>query len=108
VSRLSDDRRNGEPLSPSPSPPSPSPSPPSLVRRYGAAFGRFWWEFLVGDTPELLIGGVFVVGLMALFAHHGVARAVTVALMPVLVIALLVASVGRAQRAGRAPRSPKS
>jgi hypothetical protein len=93
---LSDDRRNGEPPS------------PSLVRRYGAAFGRFWWEFLVGDTPELLIGGVLVVGLVALFAHHGVARAVTVALMPILVIALLVASVRRAQRAVGAPRPPKS
>ena len=62
-------------------------SPP--VRRYLVAFGHFWWEFLVGDTPELLVGVVLAVGLVALFAHHGVARAVTVASLPVLVVLML-------------------
>ncbi len=69
------------------------------VRRYVVAFGHFWWEFLVGDTPELLVGAVLAVVVVALFAHHGVARAVTVASLPVLVIAMLGASVRRAQRA---------
>ncbi len=78
----------------------------SLVRRYGSAFGRFWWEFLVGDTPELLLGAAMVVVVGAVLAHQGVARPVVVAAMPVLVIALLGASVRRAQRAGRPPRRP--
>jgi hypothetical protein len=69
------------------------------LRRYVAAFGHFWWEFLVGDTPELLVGAVLAVVVVAFFAHHGVARAVTVASLPVLVIAMLGASVRRAQRA---------
>jgi len=91
VSKLSDVRR-------------PTERPDrSRIRRYGSAFGRFWWEFLVGDTPELLVGAVLAVGVVALLAHHGVGRAVTVTLMPVLVIALLGASVRRAQRAGRRP-----
>jgi hypothetical protein len=76
-----------------------------LARRYGTAFGRFWWEFLVGDTPELLIGAIVVVSVGALFAHHGVARVVTVGSMPVLVVALLATSVRRSQRAAR-PRPP--
>ena len=77
-------------------------SPP--VRRYLVAFGHFWWEFLVGDTPELLVGVVLAVGLVALFAHHGVARAVTVASLPVLVVLMLGASVRRAQRAAARSR----
>ncbi len=28
----------------------------SLLHRCLVAFGHFWWDFLVGDTPELLIG----------------------------------------------------
>ena len=81
---------------------------PSLARRYGTAFGRFWWEFLVGDTPELLIGAIVVVSVGAFFAHHGVARVVTVGSMPVLIVALLATSVRRAQRATRPPRPPQT
>ncbi len=77
------------------------------LRRYVSAFGRFWWEFLIGDTPELLVGAVVVVVVVALLAHNGAARFVTVGATPVLVIAMLGASVRRAQRAARAPRPPK-
>jgi hypothetical protein len=83
-----------------------SPSGPvttSVLRRYVSAFGHFWWEFLVGDTPELLVGAVLAVGIVALLAHQGVARAVTVGSLPVLVVAMLGASVRRAQRAARGP-----
>jgi hypothetical protein len=92
-----------------PSDPSPSgaKAPRSGVWRYVAAFGHFWWEFLVGDTPELLAGAVVVVAVGALLAHHGAARVLTVAAMPVLVIAVLGASVRRAQRAARTARPPK-
>lgn len=81
-------------------------STPAL-RRYVSAFGRFWLEFLIGDTPELLVGGVLAVVIVAVLAHQGVARAVTVASLPVLVVALLGASVRRAQRAAaRRPPPP--
>jgi len=80
---------------------------PSAVARYASAFGRFWWEFLVGDTPELLVGAVLAVVIVAVLAHHGVARSVTVASLPVLVIAVLGVSVRRARRATetRRPRA---
>ena len=73
-----------------------------------SAFGRFWWEFLVGDTPELLVGAAVVVVVGALLAHNGAARAVVIGAMPVLVIALLGASVRRAQRGARARQRPRT
>ena len=75
-------------------------------RRYVTAFGRFWWEFLVGDTPELLVGAVVAVGVVAALAHNGAARAVTVVALPVLVVALLGTSLRRAQRVARTRRPP--
>ena len=79
-----------------------------MVRRYGSAFGRFWWEFLVGDTPELLVGAALAVVVVALVAHNGAARVVTVGILPVLVIAMLGASVRRALRTARAARDPRA
>ena len=79
-------------------PPDGSDSPPASLRRWSSAFGRFCWEFLVGDTPELLVGAVVVVGGVALLAHNGVARTVTVILLPVLVVALLGASLWWSRR----------
>jgi hypothetical protein len=73
----------------------------SLARRSAVAFGRFWWEFLVGDTPELLIGAVLAVAIVAFLVHHGAARALTVALLPALVVVMLGVSVRRARRAAR-------
>ena len=84
--------------------PEEAPVPTRRVPRYVRAFGHFWWEFLVGDTPELLVGAVLAVIVVAVLAHHGVARAVTVGAMPVLVIVLLGTSVRRAQRSARTQR----
>ena len=72
----------------------PSDSRPETTapKRWIAAFGRFWWEFLVGDTPEILVGAVIVVVAAAIAAHNGAARAVTVIGLPVLVVGLLAAS----------------
>ena len=40
-----------------------------LFSRGARAFGKFWWEFLVGDTPELF-GATAVVVVMALLLRH--------------------------------------
>ncbi len=58
-----------------------------------AAFGRFWWEFLIGDTPELFVGMLVVLGIAAGLAVLGGITAVVV--VPLAVIALLVGSVAR-------------
>src|SRR5207244_4132167 len=56
------------------------------VARALQAFGRFWWDFLVGDTPELAVGALAVIGLAAALAGLGVAAAI---LVPLAVVALL-------------------
>ncbi len=67
------------------------------VRRGIAAFGRFWWEFLVGDTPELLVATIVVVGAALALRHH---PAVGVVVVPSITVAALVLSTlrGRVQR----------
>jgi hypothetical protein len=70
------------------------------------AFGRFWWDFLIGDTPEIFVAVVVgLVGVWALArpAHHpGWAAVVLVA----GVVGVLTGSVLRARpgRSGRPPR----
>ena len=41
-------------------------------------FWRFWWEFLVGDTPDLTVGAIVVLGIVAL-AVPGVTWAFVIA-----------------------------
>ncbi len=72
----------------------------SRVRRGVAAFGRFGWEFLIGDTPELFVAVVAVVVVAVLLRHQRVAAVVV---LPVAVIIVLVGSVFRGRR--RAPRA---
>jgi hypothetical protein len=72
-------------------------SRPTVVRLL-AAFGRFWWEFLIGDTPELFVGSVAVVGTVALLCLDHSARTWAGLVLVLLVTALLVASVLKAAR----------
>ncbi|MHB1524069.1 MAG: hypothetical protein ACYCS9_09215 [Candidatus Dormibacteria bacterium] len=63
-----------------------------------SAFGRFWWEFIVGDTPELALGVALVV-----LAAWGLAAAkvpIGAALLPVALLLLLTASLWRGRRPG--------
>jgi hypothetical protein len=70
----------------------------AALRRAVAAFGRFWWDFLVGDTPELTLGVVVVVGVTLLLRHQ---RDWAMGVVPILVAAMIAASVGRARRRRR-------
>ena len=67
-------------------------------RRWAVAFGRFWWDFLVGDTPELLVGVLLALGVLALLVRASSLNAPAVAAFPALVVALLALSVNRARR----------
>ena len=66
--------------------------------RYLSWFGRFWWEFLVGETPEVTLGIAAVIGLAAGLSHLGRSA---VAAVPLGVVAVLVLSVRRARGRGR-------
>ena len=58
-----------------------------------AAFGRFWWDFVVGDDWLVAAGVVVALGLTALLAHREVSAWWV---MPVAVVVLLVVSLRRA------------
>ena len=68
------------------------------LRRWIVAFGEFWWDFLVGDTPELVPGVIIVLGFAALAVHQGAPRFVTVGVLPLAAILLLCVSVFRRRK----------
>lgn len=74
-----------------------SPLPIRLLK----GFAMFWWDFLVGDTPELFVAALVIIGSIALISHGGHNRTVAVITLPVLAIAALVISVVRAVKAAR-------
>jgi len=85
-----------------PAPPGPAstaagPAKPPLVLRWLRGFGAFWWDFLVGDTPEVLIGVLVALGLVVVLVRAASLNAVAVVAFPVLVVLLLVGSSLRAR-----------
>jgi hypothetical protein len=64
------------------------------------AFGHFWWDFVVGDTPDAALATAAIVGLAFLLDGQRVVGAV---LLPLVAAAFLFVSTYRARR--RAPRS---
>ena len=72
----------------------------TAVGRLVRAFGHFWWDFLVGDTPELAVATAAIVGLAFLLDGQRVVGAI---LLPLVAAAFLFVSTYRGRR--RAPRS---
>ena len=72
----------------------------TAVARAIRAFGHFWWDFLVGDTPELALATGAIVGLAFLLAGQ---RWVGAILLPLVAAAFLFVSTYRGRR--RAPRN---
>jgi hypothetical protein len=72
----------------------------NAVRRAIRAFGHFWWDFLVGDTPELALAVGVIVGLAFLLAGQRIVGAI---LLPLVATAFLFVSTYRGRR--RAPRA---
>jgi len=77
--------------------PVPDRGDPTVVR-WVRAFGSFWWDFLIGDTPELFIGVLAVLGVVALLCLRPGLRTAAAVVTPVLVAGVLTASVWRAAR----------
>ena len=67
----------------------------NVVVRAVVAFGRFWWDFLVGDTPELFIATLVVIAL-AVGLHRERVLAIVVVL--VAVVGFLGASTWRGRK----------
>jgi hypothetical protein len=77
----------------------PEAAPPRS--RWLKAFAAFWWDFLVGDTPELLIGVLVAIGVVALITQAASVNALAVVAFPILVVGLLAGSLARARQAKR-------
>ena len=71
------------------------------IARVVKGFGRFWWDFLVGDTPEIFVASVLTIGVIALVSEAAGWHRAGVVLLPLLATTTLVVSVRRAQRAKR-------
>ncbi len=72
----------------------------TALARAVRAFGRFCWDFVVGDTPELAVATAAVVGLAFLMAGEGAFGAVV---LPLAAAGFLLLSTWRGRR--RAPDS---
>ena len=44
--------------------------------RYLRAFGAFWYDFLVGDRPELFVGSIVALVLVWVAIHSGLDAAI--------------------------------
>jgi hypothetical protein len=58
---------------------------------YLVGFGRFWYDFIVGDSVVLAIGGVAVLAIGALLVSAGMNALAEIAL-PTTVVLTLAAS----------------
>jgi hypothetical protein len=60
-----------------------------------ASFGRFWWDFLIGENPAAFIGTIAVIVAALLLRHE---RAAAVVVVPLIAIAFLLVSTYRARQ----------
>jgi hypothetical protein len=65
------------------------------VRRLLASFGRFWWEFLIGENPDAFIGSLVIIGAALLLRHH---RPAALAVVPALALVILIGSTYRGRK----------
>ena len=65
--------------------------------KYVVAFGRFWWDFVVGDDWVAAAAIIVAIGVTAAIAASGIA---TWWVMPLAVLLVLVVSLRRATTAG--------
>ncbi len=66
----------------------------SMIWRLLSGFGRFWWDFLVGDTPEITVAVIVIVGVVALLrdvAHVNALAYVTLVVLSVVTLSISAA-----------------
>jgi hypothetical protein len=66
--------------------------------RYLRAFGAFWYDFLIGDRPELFVGSIVVLGLVWLAIIMGFSPTAAGGLLTVLILVLAGLSIWSASR----------
>jgi hypothetical protein len=66
--------------------------------RYLRAFAAFWYDFLIGDRPELFIGSIAVLALVWIAIQMGLSPTVAGVLLAILVVLLAGLSLWSASR----------
>jgi hypothetical protein len=66
--------------------------------RYVRAFGAFWYDFLIGDRPELFLGSIVVLGLVWVAINMSLSPTVAGGLLTVLILLLAGLSIWSATR----------
>jgi hypothetical protein len=56
------------------------------------SFGRFWWDFLIGENPDAFIGTLVIIGAALLLRHE---RPVAIVVVPLLALSFLLVSTYR-------------
>jgi hypothetical protein len=72
-----------------------------MVVRVVKGFGRFWWDFLVGDTPEIFVAVVVIIAVIALLSEVGHFNLAAIIVLPLCVLITLRWSLRRAIRPSR-------
>ena len=66
--------------------------------RYLRAFGAFWYDFLIGDRPELFVGSIVVLGLVWIAINAGLNATAGGGLLTALILLLAGLSIWSATR----------
>jgi hypothetical protein len=69
-----------------------------MIWRLLRGFGRFWWDFLVGDTPEITVAVIVIVGVVALLRDVAHVNALAYVTLVVLSVVTLTISAALARR----------
>jgi hypothetical protein len=69
----------------------------NIVLRLLKGFGRFWWDFLVGDTPELFVSTIILIGITFLLGRGLHNSHVATVVLPIFVVASLALTVARSR-----------
>ena len=70
----------------------------SKIVRLAKGIAMFWWDFLVGDTPEITVAVLVIIGVTALLSESAHVNAAAIAALPLLTVVALAVSVQRARR----------
>jgi hypothetical protein len=73
----------------------------NVLTRLVKGFGQFWWDFLVGDTPELFVAVLVIIGVTALLSEGAHINDAAIVVLPVLAVLALALSLLRALRFAR-------
>jgi hypothetical protein len=65
---------------------------------YVRAFAAFWYDFLIGDRPELFVGSIVILGLVGIAIRVGLGPAVAGGVLAILILCLAGLSIWSATR----------